>query len=147
MNKIRENTILLFYYVLGGFNFYGNKEKDYQVLGIVDRTFEDMYHTIMKQSNCGDYFLITFTDGLHCLAALPLNHGDPEYDENGSMINPSLRFVKINRNITDDWHKDNWSSIEDDVLSDSNIYITPDNMPVKIQYVNKISGERIIIDW
>ena len=114
---------------------------------IVDRTFEDMYHAIMKQSNGGDYFLITFTDGLHCLAALPLNHGDPEYDENGSMINPSLRFVKINRNITDDWHKDNWSSIEDDVLSDSNIYITPDNMPVKIQYVNKISGERIIIDW
>lgn len=147
VNKIRENTILLFYYVLGGFNFYGNKEKDYQVLGIVDRTFEDMYHAIMKQSNGGDYFLITFTDGLHCLAALPLNHGDPEYDENGSMINPSLRFVKINRNITDDWHKDNWSSIEDDVLSDSNIYITPDNMPVKIQYVNKISGERIIIDW
>ena len=144
---IRDNTILLFYYVLGGFNFYGNKEKDYQVLGIVDRSFEDMYHAIMKQSNGGDYFLITFTDGLLCLAALPMNHGNPEYDENGSMINPSLRFVKIDRNVTDDWHKDNWSSIENDVQSDSNIFITPDNMPAKIQYVNKVTGERVNVEW
>ena len=97
------------------------------------RKKDQWFKSVMKLSNGGDYFLIAFTGGLQCLAALPMNHGDPEYDENGSMINPSLRFVKINRNITDDWHKDNWSSIEDDVLSDSNIYITPDNMPVKIQ--------------
>ena len=48
--------------------------------GPVDRTFEDMYHAVMKLSNGGDYFLITFTGGLQCLAALPMNHGDPESD-------------------------------------------------------------------
>ena len=144
---IRKNTILLFYYVLGGFRFFDNKSKDYQVLGILDRTYEDMYHAIMKQSHGGDYFLITFSDGSSSFVALPMNHGDPEYDENGSMLNPNLRFVRIERDIADDWHKDNWCSIEEDVQSDSNIYITPANMPEKIQFVDKKSGKCVDIEW
>ena len=144
---IRNNTLLLFYYVLGGFKFFDNKSKDYQVLGILDRTYEDMYHAIMKLSNGGDYFLITFSDGSSSLVALPMNHGEPEYDENGLMINPNLRFVKIERDITDDWHKDNWHSIEEDVQSDSNIYITPANMPGKLQFVDKKSGKCVDIEW
>lgn len=52
------------------------------------------------------------------------------------------------------WVNNNYAAKEEkmrnrlnDVQSDSNIYITPDNIPVKIQYVNKISGERINIEW
>lgn len=76
-----------------------------------------------------------------------MNHGTPEYDENGSMLNPTLRFVKIERVNVDDWHKDNWHSIEEDVQSDSNIYITPANKPEKIQFVDKKSGKCVDIEW
>ena len=144
---IRQNTILLFYYVLGGFRFYGKKDKDYQVLGIVNRVYEDMYHAIMKKSNGGEYFIITFEDSSPMLTALPLNHGIPIYDENGSMINPSLRFVRIDRDVVDDWHDDNWCIIEEDIQSEKNIYVTPDNLPIKIQYVDKMSGEKKDVEW
>lgn len=147
VKTIRHNAILLFYYLLGAYAFSRNIKEDEKTLGIVDRRFDDMYQTIMKQSAGGDYFLLQFKDSQPVLVALPMNHGDPEYDENGLMINPTLRFVKVNRNIDDDWHKDDWHRIENDVDSDLNVFITPDNIPQSIYYIDKVSGKQKSIQW
>ena len=147
VKTIRHNTMILFYYILGAYAFSGDAEKDKEVLGIKDRRYDEMYQAIMAQSAGGDYFILSFADDQQILCAFPMNHGAPEYDESGLMKNPKLRFVKVNRDIDDDWHNDNWSFIEDDTDSASNLYITPQNMPVKIQYVDKVSGKRIDIEW
>jgi len=144
---IRHNTIILFYYLLGAYAYSGNIKQDREVLGIRDRFFDRMYQAIMERSAGGGYFILGFTNGKDILCALPINHGTPMYDENGSMNNPRLRFVRIDRNNYDDWHKDDWHRIEEDIQSDLNIYITPANVPEKIQYVDKITGERVDVEW
>ena len=94
---IRSNTILLFYYLLGGLRLTGNISEDYKVLGIVDRSFEDMYHAITKKSSGGDYFILEYGDGDSILVALPMNHGKIEYDKNGLIKEKAIRFVKIKK--------------------------------------------------
>ena len=144
---IRHNAILLFYYLLGAYAFSGNGEEDAKTLGIADRKYDDMYQSVLKQSVGGDYFLLQFGDSQPILVALPMNHGDPEYDENGLMINPRLRFVKVNRAIGEDWHKDDWYTIENDLQSNMNVFITPETMPKSIQFIDKMTGEQKSIEW
>ena len=46
-----------------------------------------------------------------------------------------------------DWHKDDWHRIENDVDSDLNVFITPDNIPQSIYYIDKVSGKQKSIQW
>ncbi len=95
---------------------------------------------------CRD-FIITFENAEPIYAALPMNQGNIEYDRNGSILNPSLRIVKVN-SIPDPFlEKNKWNSIENEGSSNKEIYITSENMPIKIQYVDKISGKQTNIYW
>ena len=147
VNTIRNNTIVLFYYLLGGYRYFGSVKEDGMLLGIKDRKYDEMYKAIMAQSAGGDYFIIQFNGLQPVLAALPMNHGEVLYNEDGLMKNPRLRFYKLDRLPEEDSQTDDWHLIETDVISDRNIIITPDNMPTSIQYVEKISGRRVEITW
>ncbi len=144
---IRHNTVLLLYYLLGGYAFSGDVSADQKELGIKDRRFDEMYQAIMRQSIGGDYFILNLKDCKSWLVALPFNHGEIEYNEDGLIKNPQIRFVRINRSIEDDWHQDDWQSFEEGPSSESDILITPDNMPLSIQYIEKTSGKRKTIIW
>ena len=147
VDYIRDNTWLLLYYLLGGFKLTGNKDIDNCKLGILDRSFENMYFAIMRQYGCGNYYLLEFSDGEQKLFALPMNQEIPVYDENGLLINKKIRFIRINRDVTDDWYQDDWSKIERDTTSENVLYVAPDNMPVAITYVDKIKGTKKTVIW
>ena len=56
------------------------------------------------------------------------------------MQNPSLRFVKIPKSIEGKWKVDDWKEIEHEMSPERTIIITPDNLPNKILYLDKKTG-------
>ena len=146
VETIRTKTYLLMYYVVGGFNFSKNGQREKTLLGIVDNSFENMYHKIMEYGP-GNYFYLSFPADSHLLVALPGNQVPPEYDNNGLLKNPSLRFVIIPRKSIDDWRKDDWGSIETEVADEKTVTITRNNMPTVIKYINKITEKTTQLEW
>ena len=146
VNTIRNNTFLILYYVIGGYNFSRNGRNENKLLGIVDTSYNDMFHEIM-QFGGGNYFLLYFEENKPIFVALPMPRDNPRYDENGVMINPALRFVIVNRSINDDWHVDDWTDIQNEYSEEKTIILKPDNMPCRIIYIDKITNEQTDIKW
>lgn len=140
VEAIRDKTYLLLYYVLGGYNFSKNGMSEKSLLGIVDNSFENLYRRIME-SGPGNYYYLTFQSGSPMLVALPMQQDPPEYDSNGLMVNPALRFVRIPRKSLDDWHKDDWGEIEAEFSDAKTITVRRDFMPIAIEYIDKMTGE------
>ena len=143
---IRNNTFQLLYYVIGGFDYSKNATDSSVLLGRVSNDFDRMYRAVMRFGS-GNYYLIKFSAEDPILVALPIEWNSPQYDENGLMKNASLRFVKLNRSINDDWHIDDWGSIQDTYSGDSVLYLSRNNMPESITYINKLTNENIEIEW
>lgn len=144
VENIRKNTLLLFYYVLGGYKLTDKYDEDNEELQIIDRSFEELYNKIM-QFGCGEYYILEFSDGEEILVAMPMGQENPSYDDNGSLKNTSIRFVKTSRSLTEDWHSDNWSAFECERNPENTIYVTPENVPSKIIYLNKLTNKRTTI--
>ena len=146
VETIRDNTFILLYYVLGGYNFSKNGQDEKQVLGVIDNSFERMYREVMRFGE-GNYYLIQLNVGDPVLAALPMKQETPCYDENGIMKNPAIRFVRIFRPIDSDWHMDNWGEIEKEMSGEKTLVLTPNNIPKSISYMDKMTGKTTTITW
>ena len=146
VETIRNKTYLLLYYVLGGYNFSRSGLNEHSLLGVVDNSFENLYRAIME-CGCGNYYYLSFSSNSPLLVALPMEQALPEYDKNGLMINPSLRFVKVPRENIEDWHKDNWGEIELEHSDEKTIIVGRDTMPVAVQYIDKVTGKTEDLSW
>lgn len=146
VEAIRDKTYLLLYYVLGGYDFSKSGRNEKSLLGIVDNSFENLYHRIMEYGP-GNYYHLTFQSGSFVLVALPMRQAPPEYDKNGLIVNSSLRFVRIPRKNVDDWQKDNWREIEDESSDEKTIILRRDYMPITVEYIDKITGKTEAIKW
>lgn len=146
VESIRDNTFLLLYYVLGGYDFSKNGLDEKQLLGVIDNGFERMYRAIM-QFGGGNYYCIQFNSENPELAALPMQQENTNYDVDGVMRNPTIRFVRISRPIDSDWHMDNWEEIEHEMSEEKTLILTPSNMPKSISYMDKITRQLTDITW
>ena len=133
------------YCVLGGFDFSKSGQSEKTLLGIVDNSFENMYHRIMEHGP-GNYFYLSFPHS-HLLVALPNHQIPPEYDKDGLLKNPSIRFVKMVRMSIEDWKKDDWENIEAELRDERIITLTRDHMPTGVEYIDKISGKSMPLEW
>ena len=146
VEAIRDKTYLLLYYVLGGYDYSKNGQSEKALLGIVDNSFENLYRRIME-CGPGNYYNLSFSSGSAMLVALPMQQEPPEYDINGLMVNPALRFVRIPRKSIDDWHKDDWGEIETEFSDAKTITVRRDHMPIAVEYIDKMTGETKTIKW
>lgn len=146
VKTIRNNTFLLLYYIIGGYNFSRNVKGEKKLLGIIDKSYNYMYHEIMRYGG-GNYFLLFFEEKKPIYVALPMPRENQHYDEDGVMINPSLRFVRLDRSIDVDWHNDDWSEIQNEYSDEKTIFLKPDNMPLHIKYIDKVTNEQTDITW
>lgn len=146
VDTIRDNTFLLLYYVLGGYDFSKNGQDEKQLLGIINNSFERMYQEIMRFGSA-NYYLIQIDTDAPVLVALPMKQEVPSYDQNGKMINPRLRFVRIFRPLDSDWRTDDWGEIENELSEEKTIILTRANLPRSISYVDKTTGKITDITW
>lgn len=146
VEDIRNKTYLLLYYVLGGYDFSIIGQSENTLLGIIDNSFENLYRKIMEYGP-GNYYYLTFPSGPPMFVALPMKQSLPEYDNDGLIINPSLRFVKMSRESLGDWRKDDWGEIEDEFSDEKTITVCRNYMPTDVKYIDKITGETKAINW
>ena len=151
VKTIRNNTLLLLFFLLGGYSISGTNTEKKTVLGITDNVYDRFYRAIMKVSGGGDYFIMEKTDGTTDLVALPFNQIMPVFDDFGRISNPLLRFVCVCSNLTDwdsyPWSDDDWQVIENDTQSDNVVFITSENIPVSMKKVEKTSGKTVSVKW
>lgn len=143
---IRNNTLVLHYYLLGGYILSGDEQADEIHLGVTNRSFDRMYRALMKQGT-GQYYLLKFSGSDPIFVALPMSQQNPQYDRDGILYDTKIRFIRINRDISEDWHADDWVKIEDDYGSENVVYVTPEHRPESIIYFDKMSGQQIRLSW
>lgn len=145
IETIRSKTYLLLYYVLGGYDFSKGGHDSNKILGIIDNSFEKLYHKLM-QFGPGNYYYLSFSDLSPILVAFPQQE-TPEYDHDGLIKNPSLRFVKLQRKHIDGWEDDDWGKIQAEMTQEKTVIIDRNRMPISVSYVNTITGEIVDIEW
>lgn len=146
VKEIREKTYLLLFYVLGGYDFSKGSQDEKIILGITDNSFESFYQKLIE-SGPGNYYFLRFGPERPILVAMPMQQEPPKYDKDGLMINPSLRFVKMQRDGLDNWRLDDWGQIEAEFSPNKTISVTRDSMPVSVAYVDKTTGKTTEIKW
>lgn len=92
VEKIRNNTYVCLYYLLGAFELLDatiNKKKQ---LGIIDYKFETLYKEIRQKRR--RFFDARFADGTNEVICYLNDDADVKFDASGTLINTELRFVK-----------------------------------------------------
>lgn len=91
INRIRNNTYVVLYLVLGGFKLLNDPDNQNQ-LGIFDYSFDRLLKKI--QSNRNRIYEIEIENGYRGMAFF--DHGDnPTYKETGAIVDAKLTFVKF----------------------------------------------------
>lgn len=114
--RIRNNTILLMYLLIGGYKMSGSIENDKSLLGIQDDRFACLYK---KYRN----FHIAYINLLFVLVEkMKFRHIDifirkTKYDDSGSVISSRIKFVK-----TDLFSPENYNKAMEGAWSDKKFF-------------------------
>ena len=135
--RIRNNTILLMYLLIGGYKMSGSIENDKSLLGIQDDRFACLYKKIQELPHSVYKFIIRFSGENEIQAYRHFYQEKTKYDDAGSVISSRIKFVK-----TDLFSPENYNKAMEDAWSDKKFFIDRDNIPEYIAYING-RGERI----
>ena len=130
VERIRSNTILCLFCLLGGNIYCEASDEGNKALGIVDDSFDRLYRTLFRISPAQKRFILTFPNG-EVIKAIRLQHQEEEqYNDHGNTLS-SMKFVRVDSFDISDYH-----AIEQDHTSQDEIIITRYNMPKSIEYVS-----------
>lgn len=141
VERIRNNTILLFFLILGSINdekIIDQLCKLYQQNGI--STFDNLCRNLIKLPRSQMNFYIQFEGDTEIKAIRILEQDEPLYDENGSLKDTKIIFAKVNSfNIPNErTYKMITNSKERRIIIDKN------HIPQKM-FLVKYNGDRIEI--
>lgn len=135
--RIRNNTILLMYLLIGGYKMSGSIENDKRLLGIQDDIFDSLYKKIQELPRSVYKFIIRFSGENEIQAYRHFYQEKTKYDDSGSVISSRIKFVK-----TDLFSPENYDKAMEGAWSDNEFFIDKDNIPEYIAYING-RGEKI----
>lgn len=104
VERIRKNTRICLYYLLGGFKLLDSSSSAREQLSIIDYKFERLYQEIYCKRR--RFFNAKFSDGEETVISYLNDDMNAVYNETGALLNAELRFVKTgltveNANLTD----------------------------------------------
>lgn len=131
VTKIRNNTILLFYLLIGGYKMSDNLNTDKKSLGIDDNTFDRLYKNIQELPRGIKKFILRFDNTQTIKAYKHYYQEKTIYNSIGSVSESKIRFVKV-----DDFSSEKYENAMEGRYSENEFYITNENMPVYVAYLN-----------
>lgn len=134
VNRIRQDSISLLYYLLGGYIVPGSKEKTLEVLGMKYVSYSEMY-TKLAAIPLSD-FVLEFEGRGPVKAIRPFEQPAIEYDDYG-LISSKVFFVRA-----DSYRGAREWELTEAVSKDDLIVVSRDNMPSKLFFVKR-GGERV----
>ena len=129
VEEIRNSTLLLFYYLVGGLKIASTEEAERTVLGIVDDNFDRLYRALRWIPRSVRKFVIELDNGIIIHAIRPVEQSSPVFIEGGSLENSEILFVRV-KDFTQDYYG---FSIKDYKPEDLFV-IKADLLPAKIWY-------------
>ena len=138
VRRIRNNTLALMYYLIGGYRLTSDLTTDRELLGIYDDTFDRMYLALAEVPK-GRLFYLQFHGKEEIAAYCPYQQERPKYDTNGSLKESSICFVKRRPNVDYVELMTNRTK-EDEIIVDRN------HMPEHI-WLSLGKGKRKPIEW
>ena len=141
VSRIRNNTILIIYLLIGGYKLTGNHQKDIVALGIYDDSFDRMYKKIQELPRGISKFMIYFAGQKPIKAYRQFTQEQTIYDEYGSVVSSKINFIAV----------DEFDSIEinramQGEFREREFALRNDNIPEKISYINS-SHKEVFIVW
>lgn len=133
VEKIRNNTHMLMYFLLGGCKLTGDPEEDKTALGFAHTSYDVLYKRIQSLPRSVSRFHIQFDNEIIRARRL-FDQPDTVYDENGS-FRSALSFV----------YEENYNE-EREENGKADIIISAENMPRKMWY-EVYGGEKFEIQW
>lgn len=140
VKRIRNNTQVCLYYLLGGFYFLDNSTYGIELMGIIDYDFESLYELVRQRVT--RWFDAKFDDGSQSLIYYLNDDQNVEYSGSGELENACLRFVKIGINKEDACAAEVNNLIKNEsFINEHSFYISRNKMPVEMKPI-LIRGKR-----
>lgn len=127
--KIRNNTCICLYYLLGGFKFLksGDKQKDIkEALGIKDYYFERLFNSIPRRRGL---WKIKIADGREMTGFFSIIDYEPDYDRFDS---EKMHISFIESTKQDYWNRSEDIMFDTDYLASHRVLLTSDSMPIEL---------------
>lgn len=147
VSRIRNDTILIFYLLLGGYKLTGDYQNDMDELGINvelginDDSFDRMYKKIQELPRSIKKFILYF-DGQKPLKAYRHFTQEPTvYDNNGSVAASEIIFVAV-----DEFSRDEFDRAMQGRYREKEFALRKDNIPANISYLND-RHEEVFLVW
>ena len=141
VKRIRNNTILIFYYLLGGYKLTNDVKRDQSLLGIESDSFDRLYKRMKEIPISIECFILQF--GFREIKAVLLyNQPSSNYDDNGSLKPSGIYFCQVN-SFNDKSLKAAYSSPDSENL----IKVDNNNLPEKVWWYNTINHKRTQVEW
>ena len=141
VERIRKNTILVFYYLLGGYRLTKSHEKDILELGIESHSFDRLYNRFQEIPRGNYRFILQFNEKTINVVRL-FDQELPHYDKNGS-LNQSAIYFKL----VEDFDETNFESACNNTDKDRLIVIDNNNMPQKVWRYDITKDEKHLVQW
>ena len=141
VERIRNNTILVFYYLLGGYRLTNSHEKDILELGIESHSFDRLYNRFQEIPRGNYRFILQFNEKTINVVRL-FDQELPHYDKNGS-LNQSAIYFKL----VEDFDETDFESACNNTDRDRLIVIDNNNMPQKVWRYDITKGEKHLVQW
>lgn len=138
--KIRENTIMLLFLILGGYKLSGNTRDDLDLLGVIDNSFDNLFRKLSELPKSASKFIIVFPNEKPIYAIRNYHDDVVCYDDDASISNKGIKFTKV------DSFESSIEDVSDTVSSDKVIFITKNNLPAQIGYFIR-NGETVYINF
>ncbi len=136
---IRNNTILIFYILLGGCKLSNCDDKNREILGISDTDFEKLYRNIVNIPRSENRFILE-QNGDQIKVIRLYDQERVQYAEGGSLTKSKIEFVKV-----EDYYIEDYETFLSELTDDRRINITANNYPDKIWLVvSSIDEKRLI---
>ena len=132
VKRIRNNTHVCLYYLLGGFRFLDKSSSIENKLEINKWDFEEFYFDLMK--NRQKWFDVSFDDEENIVLGYLKDDDGIEYNENGELNDARLHFLKVGR-VEDNIYVEDAINLMNnpEYVNENSLYITKKNMPREIK--------------
>lgn len=141
VKRIRNNTIMIAYLLLGGYKHSGNDKTDQELLGIIDDSYDRLYKRVQELPRGISKFIVRFNDGRTIKAYRHFYQAETSYSVEGSVSKSVIRFVEVN-----EFSSDNYDRAMEGNLSENEFLISCNRIPDYIAYING-RNEEVQITW
>lgn len=139
VKRIRNNTIILMYCLIGGYRLSGDLKLDKRLLGVYDDNFDRMYKQMAQVPRARGFYL-KFENQDEIRAILLPDQDRPVYDSQGGLKESIIRFVKVDR------FKVDFEQLLNSITEENEIIVDYNHVPEKI-WLHLGGGKRKPIEW